>query len=37
MGQPQTKKNLLIWGEQGIGDQILYSQFIETFYDKFEY
>ena len=32
----KPKKNLLIWGEQGIGDQILYSQFIETFYDKFE-
>ncbi len=32
----KPKKNLLIWGEQGVGDQILYSQFIETFYDKFE-
>ncbi len=31
----RPKKNILIWGEQGIGDQILYSQFIELIKDDF--
>ena len=30
------KKNLLIWGEQGIGEQILYSKFIDIIYDEVE-
>ena len=32
----RPKKNILIWGEQGIGDQILYSQFVELIKDEFE-
>ena len=32
----RTKKNILIWGEQGIGDQILYSQYIELIKNEFE-
>ena len=31
----RPKKNLLIWGEQGIGDMILYSQFIQVIKDQF--
>ena len=31
----RPKKDLLIWGEQGLGDQILYSQFIEFIKDDF--
>ena len=26
----KTKENILIWGEQGIGDTILYSQYLKT-------
>ena len=33
--ESRPKTNLLIWGEQGIGDVILYSQFIETIKLKF--
>ena len=32
----KPKKNLLIWGEAGIGDQILYSQFIEVIKTDFQ-
>jgi len=32
----KPKKNLLIWGEAGIGDQILYSQFIEVIKINFQ-
>ena len=32
----RPKKNILIWGEQGIGDQILYSQFIDLIKNEFE-
>ena len=32
----RAKKNILIWGEQGIGDQILYSQYIELIKNEFE-
>ena len=35
-GTKPTKKNILIYGEQGIGEQILYSQFIEVIQDQFE-
>ena len=35
-GGKQPKKNILIYGEQGIGEQILYSQFIEVIQDQFE-
>ena len=31
----RPKKNLLIWGEQGIGDVILHSQYIHMFKDEF--
>ena len=31
----RPKKNLLVWGEQGVGDIILYSQFIELIKDQF--
>ena len=31
----RPKKNLLIWGEQGIGDIILHSQHIDMFKDDF--
>ena len=32
----RPKKNILIWGEQGIGDQILYSQFVDLIKNEFE-
>lgn len=32
----KPKENLLIWGEAGIGDQILYSQFIEVIKADFQ-
>ena len=35
-GGNKPKKNILIYGEQGIGEQILYSQFIEVIQDQFE-
>ena len=34
--QSRPKKNILIWGEQGIGDQILYSQFVDLIKNEFE-
>ncbi len=33
LGRP--KKNVLFYGEQGIGEQIIYSQFFETIKDQF--
>ena len=32
----RPKKNVLFWGEQGLGEQILYSQFIELIKDEFD-
>ena len=32
----KQEKSILIYGEQGIGEQILYSQFVEIIRDKFE-
>ena len=32
----KQEKSILIYGEQGIGDQILYSQFVKIIRDKFE-
>ena len=32
----KQKKSILIYGEQGIGEQILYSQFVKIIRDKFE-
>lgn len=32
----RPKKNVLFYGEQGIGEQIIYSQFFETVKDQFD-
>ena len=32
----KPKKNVLFYGEQGIGEQIIYSQFFETVRDQFD-
>ena len=32
----RQKKNVLFYGEQGIGEQIIYSQFYETIKEQFE-
>lgn len=32
----RPKKNILVYGEQGIGEQVLYSQYLEVIYNQFE-